>query len=451
MPYTWENNILGFLRENDRLSVPFNPARPNDPIDGLFGDTKTDNIMAEWESLAAAYQIPAMAQFHGFDTEAQKTVRVPVSTHNIDKGLIKVKINQSERLRALTRTGVREDAIFRYVMDDVFNLGEQVITRTKVAKNELMATGKVTIKENGLDLTVDYGVPSAQTGYTLDLSTTADIGAQIQEIIDDATAQGIVITGMMTSRKNITRMRNNAGLQKNINSNVGVGAIIRSSALRDYLSEEYGINQIITNDLTYASVRGTNSDGGITQTTKRYFPEDVITFFGTVGGIPLGVGLWGDAPELDVARFMQVTGAEQTPFITISQWAENDPSVLWTKASALFMPVLFNPNSLFIASVQYYGGELEEITVSSVAGSSSGKTTISVSGYTPGTGESYVYKIASTAPTIEYGETPDYTWTSATLPLTNIAATSGNYVTVASVDANGRAVAAGSKVITSAT
>ena len=35
MPYTWENNILGFLRENDRLSVPFNPARPNDPIDGL--------------------------------------------------------------------------------------------------------------------------------------------------------------------------------------------------------------------------------------------------------------------------------------------------------------------------------------------------------------------------------------------------------------------------------
>ena len=44
--YNWENNVLGFLREPDRLSVPFNPARPNDPIDGLFGDQKTDNIVA---------------------------------------------------------------------------------------------------------------------------------------------------------------------------------------------------------------------------------------------------------------------------------------------------------------------------------------------------------------------------------------------------------------------
>ena len=36
--------------------------------------------------------------------------------------------------------------------------------------------------------------------------------------------------------------------------------------------------------------------------------------------------------------------------MTITQWAEKDPAVLWTKASALFMPVLFNPGSLWIAT-----------------------------------------------------------------------------------------------------
>ena len=350
--YNWENNIQGFLREADRLSVPFNPARPNDPIDGLFGDLKTDNIVAQWQSLASMYQIPAMANFHAFDVEANTTVRVPVDTHNIEKGLIKVKINQSERMRALTRAGVQSDAMFDYVMNDVFNLGEQIITRTKVAKNELLATGKVTIKENNLDLTVDYGVPAAQTAYELDLDKDADVLEQIQEIIDDATDLGVTITGMVTSRKNISKMRANAALQEAINGNIGAGALIRQTALEAFLSEEFGINTVITNDLTFASERKLNAAGGIVQTTSRYFPEDVVTFYGTVGGIPLGVGLWGDAPEVDVARYMEVTGSQAGPYISISQWTEHDPAVLWTKASALFMPVLYNPNSLFIATVK---------------------------------------------------------------------------------------------------
>lgn len=49
---------------------------------------------------------------------------------------------------------------------------------------------------------------------------------------------------------------------------------------------------------------------------------------------------------------MDVSGATNSPFVTISQWTEKDPAVLWTKASALFMPVLFDPESLYIATEQ---------------------------------------------------------------------------------------------------
>ena len=359
---TWENNILGFVPKKDWLDIPFNPTRQTDPIDGLFGDKKTDNLVAEWESIAAEYQIPVMAQFHGFDTEAQTTFRVPIDNHNIEKGLIKVKINQSERMRTLLRAGVQNDQMYDYVIRDGVRLGEQVITRTKVAKNELMATGKITIKENGLNLTVDYGVPAIQTAFKFDFSTTADIDAQLQDLIDAALDTGVTLTGMLTSRKVITKMRKNAGLQKNILGNVGAGQMIKYSELEAYLSEEYGITQIITNDLTYGARDSIGTDGRPNIITERYYPEDKVTFFATNAGGKMGQGLWGNPPEVDAAKFMSVEGSGQNPFVYISQWMETDPAVLWTKASSLFMPVLYNPNSLWIATVED-GSDLPDLTV----------------------------------------------------------------------------------------
>ena len=351
----WEKNIQGFIPEKEWLDIGFDVKRPNDPIDGLFGDVKTDNLVAYWESIAAEYQIPVMAQFHAFDTITQKTFRVPIDTHNIEKGLIKVKINQSERMRALTRSGVRDDALYDYVINDGLRLADQVFTRSKVAKNELLATGKVTIKENNLDLTVDYGVPAAQTAFTLDLSADADIPTQLQTIIEYAESIGVTITGMVTSKKNLSKMRGNSTIQIATSGIAAAGALVRASTLEAYLSDEFGINTVITNDLTYGADASIGADGRPVITTERYFPADKVTFFATVNGNTLGTGLWGDPPEVDIMKFMDVKQSE-FPYVYISQWVENDPTVLWTRASGLFMPVLYNPNSLFIATVQENGG-----------------------------------------------------------------------------------------------
>lgn len=353
---TWEDKVFGMVRKEDWLDVGAQvPTRQSDPIDSLFGDQKTDNISAEWESIAAEYGIPVMAQFHGFDTEAQTTFRVPVDNHYIEKGLIKVKINQSERLRTLMRTGVQGDQrLYDYVLNDGIRLADQVITRTKVAKNELMATGQVTIKENNLDLTVDYGVPANQKGLEVDVTAaSADPMEDIQSIIDIATSKGIIITGMMTSKKVLSKMRKNAALQKAINGNVGAGALISNAALSSFLSDEFGINNIVTNDLTYGADSHIDaSTGRPVITTKRYFPENGITFFASNPSGKLGTGLWGDSPEADITAFEKVSGSGVSPYVYIMQWAEKDPTVLWTKASALFIPVLYNPNSLFIATAK---------------------------------------------------------------------------------------------------
>lgn len=346
----FEHDIMGLIPREEWLDIPFVVNRPDDPIDQLFGDIKTNNIVAYWESIAAEYQQPLAAQFHGFDTEAQKTFRIPVDGHNIEKGLIKVKIDQSERMRTLLRSGVQNDDLYDYVINDGIRLAEQVITRTKLAKNELVATGVVTIKENNLDLTIDYGVPDNHKNLSLDFGDGAEapLDEQLEAFVQKALEEGNILNGFMTSRSVMNKFRKSPNIQKAINGISMVGQLISNADLRAYLSEEYGLDNIIINDTTYGA-EGEWENGRPHVNSKRRFPMDGISFFAAQNGGKLGDGLWGDPPEADAGVNGTVTGSSESPYVFIKQWAEDDPEVLWTKASTLFVPVLYNPTSLYIA------------------------------------------------------------------------------------------------------
>lgn len=98
-------------------------------------------------------------------------------------------------------------------------------------------------------------------------------------------------------------------------------------------------------------------------------------------------------------------------------------------------------------------GSLSAITVASTEGGSSGKTDVAVSGYTLGAGERFVYKIAAAAIPVALGEVLSVgssagQWTAATFPLDELAATTGQYITVVAVDNTNAAIAAGNDDIT---
>ena len=343
------------VSEPDLLTTGFNVTRPNDPIDGLFDDELTDNLVARWNYISNEYQIPQMAQFHAFDTVAQKSVRAPIDQRSIEKGLIKVKRNTSELLFELQGRGVNtERALYEYVMEDINTLSDEVITRTKVTKNELMATGKVTIKENDLELEVDYGVPSENLELTLDFGSGAakDVPSQIQDIVDMAADKGVTLNGMLCARSTLSKMRQDAAVQKAINGINMQGILVTQDALRSFLDSEYGISRVIVNDQSFSTPWEIGADGRPVTHTTRYFPKDKISFFGTGNGMRLGSGLWGIPPEEQIARFGVDTGSSAlNPYVYVTQWAEKDPAVVWTKASGLFMPVLYNPYSLYVATV----------------------------------------------------------------------------------------------------
>lgn len=92
---------------------------------------------------------------------------------------------------------------------------------------------------------------------------------------------------------------------------------------------------------------------------------------------------------------------------------------------------------------------LGSVTVTSVAGTAVGDSKITLSTYTLGTGEKWVYKTAaSTAPTVTYGQKLGSTWTELDSGDDITPASGHTKITVAAVDANGRAQAVGSATIT---
>lgn len=112
----------------------------------------------------------------------------------------------------------------------------------------------------------------------------------------------------------------------------------------------------------------------------------------------------------------------------------------------------YDLNNLDDQPFEYYirkgTGTLASLTVTSEAGTGTGKSKITVSGYSLGASESFVYSTASgTAPSVAYGDDVS-TWTA----LTNggdITPTSGHTkITVAVKNGSGKAVGAGNATLT---
>lgn len=143
------------------------------------------------------------------------------------------------------------------------------------------------------------------------------------------------------------------------------------------------------------------------------------------------------------------TGAMPGSLVTKGIVYEDRIATVQSSAKAVLTGITFISAAPAITRPDFGPGELKEITVVSAAGTASGDTALTLT-YTPGTGESYVYKVGTKAPAIGYGAVPDYSWT-AWDGTSDITAQTGKKITVASINAGGRVVAAGSATVTAQT
>ena len=341
-------SILTMISDKDRLDFSQNySVKRNYVGDILFPDIKTDNLEAEYERLAEGMELPTAAMVHAFDTEAAIGVRPSMEKVSVEKLLIKEKINQSERLSHLINRGVSESRLVDYVFDDMNRLADSVKTRTEIAKMEVMGTGRMTIKENGLDMTIDYGVNKRKELKDWE-NPSHDILGDIADMVQMAKNAGYTVNAAITSNKIVNIMLKNDAIVKYVHGVNGGRIDTTKAQLNALLSEMFGIT--VSTDEDMYSVPTAGNKG---RTPKRFFKEDAFTLYiaGTNGKV--GTGLWGVTPEEE--RQGAFTDVNFKQFITISQWATPDPVAEWTKASGVFIPVLPNPFSMVIGTVQFAG------------------------------------------------------------------------------------------------
>ena len=341
-------DILSLITDEQRMTFAQNLTYDYDFMgDKLFTKEKTYNMKAKIRQLAEGGNLPVMAQVHSLDAEARIGDRPDFEELVFSKLLIKEKINTSERIIEAFGNNASRDEVLDYIYDDYNMEASRCMTRCEVARMELLATGKVTYKENEQNITVDYHVPSknifdgASDTLFKDWDTAdADILGALTKVCSAAKKKGYKIVRAICSSTIIEYMLKNNKIQTQFYK-TNTPVILTEDTLKAYLKGTFGI-EFIENDAMYkVGARDTQA--------RRFLPEMNIAFLTTEGTV--GTSVYGyTAEELSLRDDKGITLSEKN-YVTITSWKEPDPPAVWTKASTLFLPVLRDSNSLFIAKI----------------------------------------------------------------------------------------------------
>jgi len=189
----------------------------------------------------------------------------------------------------------------------------------------------------------------------------------------------------------------------------------------NYVEDFLGLGTVVMNS---------NIPQGVVYSTAK---ENLIMYYITMGG--------------DLAREFDLT-ADETGFIGIHHFQTSERAQKETLVMSGIQFLVEYADGVVVGQIDSTPS-LQSVTVTSVAGTATGDSKITLSNYTLGTGESWVYKTgATTAPAVTYGQKLGSTWTAIDSGDDITPASSQTKITVAAIDANGRAQAAGNTTLT---
>lgn len=318
----------------------------------LFPDRKVQYINAEFSRLMRNGTLPQVAKVHGFDTEAVIADRLTWEKVEMEQLLIKEKINQTESLRQLHRQ-LTMDEIKNYVFDDAGRLFDGVIARVEKAKIDALALGKYVIAENNINMEIDYQIPEENFVKTF-WDEDANIVDDLIKWTDQAQENGVTPNTAITTRKVLRKIQRNKLVQKAIRGTLSEGIMPTLAEINALFNDQAGITIQINEDF-YGET--SVNDGKLVMNRKRFFPEDTFVMVSANANGSIGQGLWGVTPEEEIEGGAFDSRSERQ-FVTITQWAAQDPTAVWTKASGLFVPVLPEVYGHIIANIADEGSKV---------------------------------------------------------------------------------------------
>lgn len=272
------------------------------------------------------------ASFRSWDTES------PISGR---KGISRIAgelppISEKRRLGEYDRLKLRklDSGIKNSILNDAVELATAIHARAEIARGDAIVHGKVTIEENGLALEADFGRKASHSATALTRwdkpgsDPIADLRAWVAVYV---ATNGVRPTQMLASDQVEAVLQSNEAIRNYILVPGSTQNIVTSEALNALLKSF----RLPTLAIYEAQIEGADGNAQAILDPKR------IVFLPPAGR-KLGETLWGvTAESLDDDYEIDSTEA---PGVVVGSYSDKDPVALWTKASAIMLPVVPNAN-----------------------------------------------------------------------------------------------------------
>ncbi len=258
----------------------------------------------------------------------------------------KIRLGEYDRLRQRAADR-RAGAIRNAILSDADRMTRAVAARMEMARGEALYSGKIVLAENGITATVDFG---RKAGHTVTAGTVWSNTASATPITDLMTWRDTYVASngeepgaIVTSRRVMGYLLQNAQIKALAYPGGTSATLVTQDTVNNVLAA-FGLPPIYIND---AQVR-------VGQVATRLIPDDRVLLLPAPGDAndpstsQLGATLWGTTAESLEPEFNL---ADAEPGIVAGAYSTKEPVALWTKAAAIGLPVLANPDLSFCADV----------------------------------------------------------------------------------------------------
>lgn len=294
-----------------------------------------DDIL--YRLLAGGTGLTEAATFRTWDAESGigRTQPIQLLRGELPPISRKIRLSEFDRIRARK---VSDEKVREQIFNDADTVVDQIAARLEVARGDALVNGSVTLAESG-GMVIDYGRSSSCniTVGTLWSNSSSDPLSDLMAARDVYLGLNGVDPGAMVGGRRVwnTLLRNQA-VRNQIFPGVQQPSVVQQAML-DAMLEANGLPPF-SQYQAQVLVNGS---------AQKIIPDNVVLFLPPAvapdepEGTQLGATLWGPTSESFEPDYNL---SDDEPGIVAGVYKSEDPVSLWTKGSAVSLPVLANPN-----------------------------------------------------------------------------------------------------------
>jgi hypothetical protein len=262
----------------------------------------------------------------------------------------KTRLSEYDQLRLRNAVTPGNQEMVSAILNDAVQNARSVEARMELARGEALVNGSLTINENGLVASVNFGRAggmSVTAGTLWSTTATSDPFGDLDTWRNAYVAlNGVEPGAILMARSTVALLRRSTNVAKAVfPSAANTPSLLSQSAISDAF-EAFGLPPL------YVYYAQANTYAGV---ATNVLPANKVLLLPApvdptdVAGAPVGGTFWGRTAESQLPDY-GIEEADQ-PGIVVGNYHDPDPVGLWNKSAAIGLPVLANPNLAMVATV----------------------------------------------------------------------------------------------------